>query len=492
MLGESLYADELSTLWVVADRSLGDVISLVHGDTEITPPVAFSLSWLFGLIEPSPELLRAPAFIAGVAAIPLTYLTGARAVGRVAGVVGAALVALSPFMAFYSAEARGYGLAITFVLFSTFALLKALDSRRRLWWAAYGAATAAAMLTHYVTVFPLAGQLVWLLVSQERAWRPALVANGAAVLCFLPWTTGLLNDLDSPTTEILSRLIPFTLETIRGSVEHATIGYPYSFGTTRLQKVPGVPALVLFALGLVLGTGGWALLRSRVRASPADGERVSHGAALVLALALSAPVGAALTSAVGSNVFSTRTLGVSWPGFALVLGLLAASAGTRLRFVVSALLVASFAIAAVKVTEPAFGRPDYEDAAALIDREARPGDVVIDSVFDSPGPLSGLDAALERPVRVLRVGKPQTRAKPFEIGDPITPVPTVVRQATASGGRVFVVQIEEATRRARPGLGKRVTEEVIDLLEIRHRRVATHRFGGFLEFRLLVYAPKAS
>ena len=45
-------------------------------------------------------MLRAPSFLAGVAAIPLVYLLGARTVGRAAALVAAAITALSPFMIF--------------------------------------------------------------------------------------------------------------------------------------------------------------------------------------------------------------------------------------------------------------------------------------------------------------------------------------------------------------------------------------------------------
>ena len=44
---DSVYADELSTLYIVRGRSLGDAISLVSSDAEVTPPLSFIASWLF-------------------------------------------------------------------------------------------------------------------------------------------------------------------------------------------------------------------------------------------------------------------------------------------------------------------------------------------------------------------------------------------------------------------------------------------------------------
>src|SRR5919108_6536164 len=94
LLGQSLFADELSTWWIVSTHGLGGVVSTVHSDAEITPPLYFVLAWLFTRVHESPELLRLPSLLAGVAAVPLTYLLGARTLGRAAGLVAAALVTL--------------------------------------------------------------------------------------------------------------------------------------------------------------------------------------------------------------------------------------------------------------------------------------------------------------------------------------------------------------------------------------------------------------
>ena len=155
---QSLFADELSTRYLIAGRGLDDVVSIVHTDAEITPPLYFVASWLTTRIDFSPELLRAPSLIAGALTIPLVYLLGLRTVGHRAALVAAALTTFSPFMIYYSAEARGYGLMMVLVLGSTLCLLNAVeDGRSRWWWAAYAACTCAAVYTHYTSVFALSG-----------------------------------------------------------------------------------------------------------------------------------------------------------------------------------------------------------------------------------------------------------------------------------------------------------------------------------------------
>src|SRR6267154_3413805 len=108
---QSVFADELSTYWISATHGLGGVLSLLYSTgrihhAEITPPLSFLASWLTTRLGKSPELLRLPALIAGTATIPLIYLLGLRTLPRRAALLSTALTALSPFMIYYSAEAR--------------------------------------------------------------------------------------------------------------------------------------------------------------------------------------------------------------------------------------------------------------------------------------------------------------------------------------------------------------------------------------------------
>src|ERR1700751_2137743 len=77
---QSLFADELSTYWIITAHGLGGVLSTVHSDAEITPPLYFVASWLSSQISHAPELVRAPSLIAGTATIPIVYLLGLRTV----------------------------------------------------------------------------------------------------------------------------------------------------------------------------------------------------------------------------------------------------------------------------------------------------------------------------------------------------------------------------------------------------------------------------
>ena len=201
-----------------------------------------------------------PSLIAGVAIIPTLYLIGLRTVGRVQGLVAAALATFAPFMIYYSAEARGYALMMASVSLSTLALLLAIDRRQARWWVAYAVFSSAAVYTHYTCIFVLGVQVLWVLLTQPEARRAALLANLAVVVAYVPWLSGLANDLASPTTDILSQLQPFDAHWVRESLEHWSVGYPYG-SRVPLTDIPGLPGLIMLGLAALLTLAG--LLQTR-------------------------------------------------------------------------------------------------------------------------------------------------------------------------------------------------------------------------------------
>jgi mannosyltransferase len=486
-VGQPLYGDELSTHWVVSEHGFFDVLSVVHANWEITPPLYFLLSWLTTLPDVTPELLRLPSLLAGIAAIPLVYQLGERTVGRPAAVVATALTALSPFMIFYSTEARSYQLLIVLVLLSTIALLAAIADGRARWWIAYGAFSCAAMYTHYTGAYALLGQFLWVLWAYPHARRSALLANVGAVIAYLPWFSGLRKDLSSPTTDILSALSPFTADSVRISLQHWSVGHPFAYPGTGMRDLPGELALLMLAGGVVIALAG--LLRSTVHASRRlRAATPNRRVVLILVLAVSVPVGEALTSAVGDDVFGTRNLAASWPAFGLALGALLAAAGPRLRFAAVALVLGAFAIGAAKMIEAPFQRPAFDAAADFIDREAAPGDVVLDAVVFgvTPGPLSSLDAELDGSISVFRVGAPLQRERPFTVDDRIIPTDEAVQRAVnrANGRRLFLVSVGPDT----PLLLSLVREVVAAALPADYRRVTARSYPGIVNLDVVVYA----
>ena len=212
--------------------------------------------------------------------------------------------------------------------------------------------------------------------------------------------------------------------------------------------------------------------------------------ALIVALALAAPVGEAAVSLVGTNIFSIRNLAVSWPAFALLLAAVASAGRGPLRIAAASLLVAGFGIGAATMLDSAHQRPDYEAAARFVERDSSARDVVIDASVLSPGPFAGLDVALDEPRQVLRAGAPQEREHPFGFLDPVQPLDNVVHNAVAAAhdGPILVVSLRgDLQVPGLPATYTQVARLVEERLPDRYRRIATQVYPGILPAEVRVY-----
>lgn len=486
---QDFFADELATYWIVSTNDLGGVIDTVSSTAEITPPLAFSLSWLTAQISLDPEWVRLPAVIAGVATIPLVYLVGMRTAGRAAGLLAAALVTVSPFMIFYSAEARGYGVMMALVLLSTLALLRAADGGGRRWWFAYGLFVVLAAYTHYTSIFVLGAQFLWALWAHPAARKPLLIATGLAALAYVPWLPGLKGDLDSPTTDILGMLSPFDLAHVKLYVGHWLFGFPFSnvggIKVAGLRDLPGEIGLLLIAGGLLVGAAGLWVQRRRLRAwfGAHEGRIV-----LLVLLAVATPFAEALASLLSTNIFGTRNLAASTPYVALAIAALA-TAGTRwMRITAAALLVVGLGFGAAKMLSTSYERPNYTEVADYI--SAGGGGVVVDGAALTPGPLANFDVESSDPGgEVFRLNIPEENTEPFDIFDKLPEVPGLAERAVAAAGdgRITIVSTVDPTPAVSGHSESELAMQFIEELPAGWELVDRKEFEGFLDLQALVF-----
>src|SRR4051794_13495111 len=204
---QSLDYDEAYTAGIVLPGSLSHMLSLLP-KTESSPPLHYLLSWAwsrpFGLGEVSVRFLSA---LAGTATVPVVY-AAARRLGSVrAGLIGAALVAVNPFLVWYSQEARAYALLALLGALSFWAFAAALEdpSPRRL--ALWAGACALALWTHYFAVFLVVPEGAWLLWRAGARARVAVAGAGvvAAGVLVLPLA---LDQADGRTDWISEQSLP--------------------------------------------------------------------------------------------------------------------------------------------------------------------------------------------------------------------------------------------------------------------------------------------
>jgi len=356
LASQSYWTDEATTVHDI-HGSLGALLHQVRVN-ETTPPLYFLVAWgwakLFGTGEVA---LRSLSALAGIAVIPITYLCGRELVSRWAGLVAAAFAAVSPFMIWYSQEARSYALlaALSGASFLFCARAWRTAARRDLvWWAVF---SALAILTHFYAGYLVAPEAVLLLYRVRR--RATVVAVGAVAVVQLAMLPLAISD----TTHPLGWITTFSLWT---RVQQISI----DLGLRTLYESSLVTHGVLIAA--LLAAACTALI---VLAGGRDERRGAAFAGGLAAFVVLAPIVLAL---LGRDYVVPRNLTPAWIPLAVVLG--AACTVPRARLLgagLAAALIAVFIWGGVRIAQnPEYQRADWRGVARALGSAGGPRAIV--------------------------------------------------------------------------------------------------------------------
>ncbi|MGZ6515879.1 MAG: glycosyltransferase family 39 protein [Actinomycetota bacterium] len=143
-----------------------------------------------------PWAIRLPAFLAGVAMIPLTYFA-ARRYGETTGLVAAAFVASSSVLIEFSTNARGYTIVASIFL-GLIALMPSLMRGEARAWKWFAILSALGFFTIPTMLFPFGIVVCWIAFSIARTTDADRAALARRLLQGLLFTTGLLFALYLP------------------------------------------------------------------------------------------------------------------------------------------------------------------------------------------------------------------------------------------------------------------------------------------------------
>lgn len=345
---QSYWFDESVTVIDILDPGLWDTLRAVVFE-DITPPLYFALAWLW--TQPFGEgevALRSLSALFGTATVPVAYLLGARLASRRAGLVLAALVAVSPLTVWFAQEARAYAVAIFFTALSLLLWLRALDERSRRPIVLWALASALALLSHYFAAFVVAAECVWLLVA-TRLRRDVFLACaglGALVVAMLPMIAEQTSDGDADWVARFTSLG----RRVEEVPERFVLGPPEVLGSGTFHPITAV------VLALV------AVLSVR-----ADREH-RRAAVRVGAVGLAAVGLPLLAGIVGADFYLYRYVVVAWIPLAAAAAVLLASprvgrAGLAAAGVACALLLAT---TVVSMTDPDLRRENWRTMSELL------------------------------------------------------------------------------------------------------------------------------
>ena len=319
---------------------------------EPNPPLFFVIGWLWANVFGTGEAgLRSLSALAGTAVIPIAYLCGRELVSGRAGLVAAALAALSPFMIWYSQEAREYMLlaALCGGSFLFFARTWRDPSGRNLFvWALL---SGLALLTQYFAGFLVAAEAIILLYAVRS--RASVIATGVLVLVEVALVPHLVSHATHPRGWIDS------VGPLLTRVEQI----PVAFGLGTLWQDPAFVAHGLLGAAALAGCVIVLLVIG------ADDEQLRGAglAAAVGAFVLLAPIALAL---LGHDYVESRALIPAWIPLAVVVGAACTAPGARAAgATLAAVLLAGFAYAGIKIDRnPSYQRPDWSGVAAALGR----------------------------------------------------------------------------------------------------------------------------
>lgn len=153
----SVWVDEAISI----DQALmpfGDMLRDL-GTGDVHPPLHGAILWIVVRVLGTEELaIRLPSIIAGTLLIPMIYAVAKEVFDRRTALVATALGVVSPFLVWYSQEARMYGFVMLFALVALWAQLRALERGRWWYWTVYAVASALMVWSHYFALVPIAAQ----------------------------------------------------------------------------------------------------------------------------------------------------------------------------------------------------------------------------------------------------------------------------------------------------------------------------------------------
>jgi mannosyltransferase len=370
---QSYRYDEAVTVGRVLHASFFDTFAAIP-HSESTPPLYYLVAWAWSKPFGTGEAwMRSLSALAGVASIAVVYLAAvALPLPRRAGLIAAAMVAVSPVLIWFSQDARAYALvfllaALSFLFFAR--ARRSGASRDLAWW---GAFSALALATHYFAGFLIAPEAMLLLAGRNRRGAAratlAIVAMGA-----------LLTPIALEQTEhahagwIGTHPIGPRLERAGAKLVGSDNGGEH--GARQGDAIPlGVPvALAVLAIVLLI----W-------RGDP-DERRGAGLAALIGGTAVVLPL---LLAASGHDYIDGRNL---LPAFLPLLIVIAAGFGARRAGSAGLAVAAAFCFCSLVFTLeidrlPRLQREDLRNAAAEVG-PLRPGKVVVTDRYTANQPL---------------------------------------------------------------------------------------------------------
>lgn len=452
----SLFMDEVYS-WRASRGSLGDLTDALRY-SEVTPPLYYLIlhAWMGVTGGDSEALLRLPSVLCGIALVAAVNWLGRLSAGRTAGLIAAALTAISPIVLLYSQQVRAYVFVMLALTIAVAAALQATRDRSWRWLLVAGFAGACAVLLHYTSLLVLVPLVGWLVYQPDLdvRWRMAFAA------CILL---------------ALAAVTPLALEQLgRGHAEDS--GAYASLTTFNAVRLAGTPFDGRATDGLLLWREIGAVVVIDALALLALGERFARLRArwLIVMCALVPLLVVTAFSVAAHPIAITRYTAVAAPFMLVAIGIVAAHAHRVLTAVLIAGAIIASGAALVAAQRDHGQNPDTRAAVAAAANGWSQGDIV------AGVGLLGFDGALSYyGDKLLPPGAPQISA--FTTLDEAVDAPHVFAAAEA-GKRLWLL--------SDPPVAPAALRSALSRLN--YKATSTHVYAGNAPVQLIRAEPSTT
>jgi len=198
--GQSLWRDEVDAVYFATwplNLLITGLFAVGHNG-----PLYYLLMYPWQSLAGTTEFaIRYPSVVAGVVVVPLGFAL-ARQLGfsRRAGLLLSLLLSTSPYLVWYSQEAKMYTMLLALVMAAMMAYFKAITGHGRRWWLIFVGCTSLSFYLHILsplmlTVYVAAALIFWPAVrSQWAAWLASMAALTLPYLPLVAWQFSMFRD----------------------------------------------------------------------------------------------------------------------------------------------------------------------------------------------------------------------------------------------------------------------------------------------------------
>jgi hypothetical protein len=379
-LRNSIRLDEAQSLWQT-NHSYADLLRTIAEDVHVPLYHVLLRTWRL-VLGPDVVTARLLSLIFLLAAVPVFYLVAAKVLRRPWALFAVVLFSCSPFLQWYGSEARMYSMLVFVTLVGQYFFLVLIRTDRIAPWVGYAATAVVGVYVHYFFVFVLVAQGLFLLAMSSRLPRRAVGrmagVAGLVSLAFLPWFLYFrANGFASGTRPSLPE---------PSSIDYSNVYSQFLFGF----QSDAINTIVLQT---------WPLLVLAALASVRVGARLDRATGYLVVAAFVPVLMAFVVSHVTTPFFLSRYMIAALPAFLLLL-VSFVSGLTRpvARGLAAALLATTVLGTVVQSANPETPvEEEYRTAAALIEDDATPQDIV---VLSSPFTVYPFEYEYDGPARV--------------------------------------------------------------------------------------------